>query len=31
MYDKDYTIIRMLIETIEKIFRYTMDLKTALK
>ena len=29
MYDKDYTIVRMLIETIEKIFRYTEDLTTA--
>ncbi len=29
MYDKDYTIIRLMHETVEKIFKYTSDLKTA--
>ena len=29
MFDKNYTIVRMLLETIEKIFRYTNDLGSA--
>jgi uncharacterized protein with HEPN domain len=29
MYDKDYTIVRLMQETIEKIFKYTSDLRTA--
>ena len=28
MYDKDYTIVRLMLETVEKIFKYTSDLKT---
>ncbi len=29
MYDKDYTILRLMHETVGKIFNYTSDLKTA--
>jgi len=29
MYDKDYTIVRLMLEAVDKIFRYTSDLKTA--
>jgi len=29
MYDKDYTIVRLMLETIDKIFKYTSDLKNA--
>ncbi len=29
MYNKEYTIVRLLIETVDKIFKYTSDLKNA--
>jgi uncharacterized protein with HEPN domain len=29
MYDKDHTIVRLMLEAIDKIFRYTSDLKSA--
>ncbi|MEA2042242.1 MAG: hypothetical protein U9N85_06780 [Bacteroidota bacterium] len=29
MHNKDYTIVRLMLETVEKIFKYTSDLKTA--
>ncbi len=29
MYDKDYTMVRLMLETIDKIFKYTSDLNTA--